>query len=430
MRTTRFTRHGAAAAAAAGSAALLLAACGGGSDGAGPDEEIELRLAWWGEAERAAATQEAIDAFTAEHPNISVVPESGDFEPYFDKLATQTAAGDAPDVFALGGAYPLEYGANGALLDLGSLPDDLDMSAFDEAETTNATVDGTVYGAPTGGNAIALIANTALFDEAGIEVPQDTADMTWDEFADLATDLSRELPEDTYGFEMRVNDILGVYAGQRDGGIYTWEGTLGVDAATLTEFWEMERGLITSGAQPDAETTVEFEAQSPELTLMGTGRAAMTFGYSNLLGTYEEASGDDLVLLTVPGESEFTKPGTTVLPSQFWAIGARTEHPEAAAMLVDWLVNSPEAASSILADRGLSFNDDVVAAIEQDLSESDQEVAAFQSTVEAEPAPPQPEGGSILNDTTTRLNQDVMFERATPEDAAQAFVDELSAALE
>ncbi|MEV0890076.1 extracellular solute-binding protein [Promicromonospora sp. MEB111] len=426
--------------AAGATLTLLTAGCavdpaGAGGGGGGeydPDEEVTLRLSWWGEADRNATTDDVVADFMTEHPNITVETEPSDFESYFDKIATSTAASDAPDVMALGGAYPLEYGAKGALVDLGTLGEQLDMSAFNEAALSGATYEDAVYGAPTGGNAIGLLANPRIFEEAGVELPDDET-WTWDEFADLAAEISDEHPDDdTYGFEMQVTDILGSYAGQRGTGIYDWDGQLAVDTDTLVDFWDLELGLVESGAQPSAEVTTEFQGQSPELTLMGTGKAAMGFVYSNLLGTYADASGDDLVLLKIPGEQEFEHPGVTVLPSQYWAVSSQSEHPEASALLVDYLVNSPEAGSKILADRGLPFNTEVFSAIEGDLSPKDAESGAYVQEIgeTAEPAPPQPEGGSILNDTTILYDSEVLFGTMTPQEAAEAWTADMSAALE
>lgn len=425
--------------AAGATLTLLTAGCavdpagaGGGGGEYDPDEKVTLRMSWWGEADRNATTDEVVAGFTAEHPNITVETEPSDFESYFDKIATSTAASDAPDVMALGGAYPLEYGAKGALVDLGTLGEQLDMSAFNEAALSGATYEDAVYGAPTGGNAIGLLANPRIFEEAGVELPDDET-WTWDEFAELAAEISDQHPDDgTYGFEMQVTDILGSYAGQRGTGIYDWDGQLAVDTATLVDFWDLEQGLVESGAQPSAEVTTEFQGQSPELTLMGTGKAAMGFIYSNLLGTYADASGDDLVLLKIPGEQEFDHPGVTVLPSQYWAVSSQSEHPEAAALLVDYLVNSPEAGAKILADRGLPFNTEVFSAIEGDLSPKDAESGAYVQEIgeTAEPAPPQPEGGSILNDTTILYDSEVLFGTMTPQEAAEAWTADMSAALE
>src|SRR5699024_9905205 len=61
--------------------------------------------------ERAATTEQVIDLFLEKNPEVTISAEPGDISGYFDKLATSVAAGDAPDVMTMGGAYPAEYSA-------------------------------------------------------------------------------------------------------------------------------------------------------------------------------------------------------------------------------------------------------------------------------------------------------------------------------
>ncbi|WP_164545214.1 ABC transporter substrate-binding protein [Antribacter gilvus] len=421
-------------AAAVVTVAALLAACGGAAEepaDEGSPEAVTLKLTWWGSDARTAIMNDVIASFQEEYPHITVQGEPSDFDSYFDKVATATAAGDAPDVLCLGGAYPQEYGAAGALLDLNSVPEVLDTSAFAESTLVSSTVDGTVYGLPTGGNAIGVIANTRIFSEAGVELPDDES-WTWEDFTDLATEISEKHPDaETYGVEMRIQDILGVYAGQRGDGLYDWDGNLAVEKDTLVDFWTMETGLIASGAQPSAEKTVELQNVGPELTLIGTGKAGMSFAYSNLLGTYATSSGDELVILKVPGENQYDHPGATVLPSQYWGISSQSEHPEESALLVDYLVNDVEAGKLILADRGLPFNAEVYEGIKDLLDPASAAAGEYvtEVTETTEPAPPQPAGGSGLNDTTQRFEQQVIFGQLSPEEAADQWIAEMEAAL-
>ena len=63
--------------ATAVSFAVALASCSGGSGGSGDDGgDIELTFQWWGNDERAALTEEAIDLFEQNNPGITV---SGSF---------------------------------------------------------------------------------------------------------------------------------------------------------------------------------------------------------------------------------------------------------------------------------------------------------------------------------------------------------------
>jgi multiple sugar transport system substrate-binding protein len=120
-----------------------------------------------------------------------------------------------------------------------------------------------------------------------------------------------------------------------------------------------------------------------------------------------------------------------VLPSQFWAIAAETKHPEASAMLVNWLLNEPEPAKTILANRGLQFNPDILAVVKPLLAPADAQAAEYLEKVleVGVVAPPQPAGGGILNELSQRIESDILFGKSSIADGSKQWVDELTAAL-
>lgn len=330
-----------------------------------------------------------------------------------------------------GGAYPREYSDRGALLDLKTVSDDLKLSKFPTSTLSAAKFNGTVYGVPTGGNAIGMIVNPKVFEAAGVKLP-DTEKWTWEQFVTLAEQIQDKSPKGTVGFEPRINDTLGMWAGQRGTPIFDSKGELGVSTATIQDYFEMEKSLLNKG-MPSAEIIQEEATAPPEQTLMGQGKAAMTISYSNLLGAYSEASGIDLKLVSVPGETQYEQPGTTVLPSQYYAISAKSAHAEAAAKLVDYLVNSPAASKKILDDRGLPFNSQVQAAITPKLDTAGKENARYVTQVAqngAPAAPDPPAGGSAMNDISSKLDADVLFDRKSPADAAKEWIAQMKQALE
>lgn len=417
-------------------ATLALAGCAGDSGGEAtptggfdPEKEIELHIAWWGNDERAAIMAEAIDLFEEKYPNITVVEEPvGAPDDLFNRLATDFASGTAPDVFALGGAKPQEYGAAGALLDLSTVTEYLPTDKYANFTLTNAIVDDTLYGLPTGGNAIGVLINPAIFEAAGVDVPDEN--WTWEDFVEIADEISANAGDGIVGLDLRIQDVLGTYVAQyTDTGIYDWEGNLAVDADTIQQWYEMEQALVEGGGLPDPSVIVEHWNVTPDLTLFGTGKAGMSFSYSNQIGAYQAGAGSDVVIITPPSSTSVS--GVAVLPSQFWAIASESENPEAAALLVDWLLNQPEAAEIILANRGLPFNPDTLAVVEPLLAPADAQAAEYLATVleVGVVAPPQPAGGSILNELSQRIESDILFGNSSAADGAQQWVDELSASL-
>lgn len=433
------TRRSRAVVGTVAAATLILTGCFGGGGGGGveydPDEEIELEISWWGDDDRARLFAEVIDLFEDEYPNITVVETPvGAPDDLFNRLATDFAGGGdtAPDVFALGGAKPQEYGELGALLDLSTVSDRLDTSKYPEFSLTSALVDDTLYGLPTGGNATAAFVNTDLFEQAGVAAP--AAGWTWDDLVEAAAavgnaGLTNAEGNPVYGLDLRIQDILGTYAAQlSDVGMYDWDGSLGVDAAQIASWYELEARLLEAGALPDPSIVTANWQLPPDQQPFTLGQAAITFGYTNLMTAYSAAGNVEMLL--PPTDTDLS--GIALLPSAFWSINAATEHPEAAAMLLDWFLHEPAAAELILDTRGVPFNPDTLAVVEPLLAPADAQAAEYLGTVleVGVVGPPQPAGGSILNELSQRIESDILFGNTSAKDGAQQWVDELGAALE
>ena len=415
------------------SAAALLAVtagCSSPSSNKAEDGPVEIRFSWWGNAGRAELTNKAIAEFEAANPNIKVKPEYGDISGYFDKLATQMAANDAPDVITMGGAYPAEYANRGALLDLTKVQGSLDLSKIDQGALENGQVKGKQYGVSTGANALAIVANPAVFDAAGVPLPDDGS-WTWDDFARIAGDITAKSPKGTYGTAtVLTHDSLDAFARQRGESLYTQDGQLGLGKKTVQDYFDYSLKLSESGAAPSASETVEKLNVSTEQTLMGMGKAGMMLTWSNSLTALSKASGAELKLLKLPGEKP--TPGIWLQSSQFYTISARSKHTDAAAKLVNFLVNNQAAARIIQSDRGIPGNSEMRAAIQDKLTPQGKVEAEYIDQIgkmDFAPTYIGPTGSTAVSEITARINTDVLFKRLTPEKAADQWLSESKAAI-
>jgi multiple sugar transport system substrate-binding protein len=431
---TRITRPHRAK-AALGSALVAVLFLAGCSTSAGTEDSADgkatIEMSWWGDDKRAALFAEVIDQFEAANPNITVKQTPvGAPDDLFNRLATDFGGGGqtAPDVFALGGAKPQEYGSVGALLDLSTVADTVQVDKYPDFSTTSATVDGKLYGLPTGGNATAAFVNVDLFKAAGVDIPDES--WSWDDLIAAANaigakGLTTASGAPVYGLDLRIQDIIGTYAAQvSEFGIYDFDGKLNVDADDIAGLYEKEVELQKGGGLPDPSVITAGWALPPDQQLYTLGQAAITFGYSNLVGTYG-AAGETLIL---PPPTDSDTSGVALLPSAYWAINANTKHPEAAAKLVDWFLNEPSAAELIKDTRGVPFNPDTLAVVTPLLDGPGQEAAAYVQTVldSGTVAPPQPNGGANMNKYSQDAEAEVLFGRQTPAEAAEAWVENLS----
>jgi len=172
------------------------AATGSGSgstsnNSGGAQEQIELRMTWWGGQARHDRTLQVIELYESRNPHVKILPEYSGFDGYFDKLSTQFAAGNAPDIIQYGGNLN-DYVARGVVLPLddyvGSV---IDLSKHSQSMIDAATFDGKFYGVTLGTNAFGVLINKTLFEEAGVPLP--SRDWTWEDFAEISLQLSQKL---------------------------------------------------------------------------------------------------------------------------------------------------------------------------------------------------------------------------------------------
>ncbi len=122
--------------------------------------------------EQIAAQDAVVDAFNSSQDDITLIVEYVDNSTASDVLATQIAAGNAPDII---GPVGLE-GSNafaGQYADLAPLVEaaGFDLSAYGDSAGVYRTAEGALEGIPFATFPSALWYNTELFDEAGIPYP-------------------------------------------------------------------------------------------------------------------------------------------------------------------------------------------------------------------------------------------------------------------
>ncbi|WP_432537008.1 ABC transporter substrate-binding protein [Kineococcus arenarius] len=432
--TTRspLTRRAFGAGLAGTAATAGLAACGGGGGSETAEDGAALRFTWWGSDARHETTEKALDAFRAEHPDITVSGEFTEWSGYWDRLATTVAANDAPDVIQMDVSQLRSYADRGALLDLADT--DVDTSGIpSDTLDTGRTADG-LFAVPVGVNSHVVVANPALFEAAGVPLPDDST-WTWQEAADIALRISQSGQPNVFGWQTMGLDeaSLQLWISQLGGGYYG-EGTeVELDPAQVASWWEHNLGLIQAGAA--APATVAVERQSAGLSQSGTATntAAMAVWWANQVTALSSAAGQEMVLLRPPLQEPGGSPGVFYKASMFWSISSRSENPEAAATLVDWLTNSPEAAEILLTERGIPSDPELREQITPLLQPSDAQSVEYVESLEdvVVPAPPAaPPGANTLQDLVLRYGSEVLFGRQAPQAAAEAMIAELQSSVD
>lgn len=410
---------------ATAAAALTATGCGKKSESGAGGGATTLRFTWWGNDARTAATTKVIEAFKTEAPTITVKPENGEWSSYWDKLATQVAANDAPDIIQMDEKYIREYGGRGALLDLSKYG--LDTSKFIEGTVDPGKTDDGLVGINAGVNAPVILANQTVFKKAGIELPDDKT-WTWESFQKLASELTAKLPSGSFGAGATNDASFGVWLRQRGKGLFTADG-LGYEPADLAEWFDFNLALVESKSTPGAELQTEEATKALDQSALAVGKLAMGMVWSNQISAFDNASGEDLKILRYPSSTGKTADVKLwYKASMFWSASSRTKNPEDAVKFINFLCNSLTAGEAMLTERGVPANADVRAGIAGKLNASDKKVVAFLDEIKPElgEAPNLPPiGGGKMADIVTRYMQEVLFKRMPSMDAANKCIEEV-----
>ena len=268
-------------------------------------EEITISIYNWGDANDIEANNKAIARFNEKYPNVKVIDQyqekSITWANYITKLLAQIAAGDAPDIclMAIEGVYQLlSYDIMMPLNDF--IENDPaaqeTLSDVHQSLIDGLSVNGESYFFPCHWNGMILYCNAAMFEEAGIELPD--TDWDWDDFLKTAQALTKgEGSSKVYGFDFFPHAIFM--------NLFTYSNgcsTLGPDLNTsnlndpkVIESYQFIHDLIWKhGVMPIPQVGVD-SAQNQI-----NGKVAMTITGHNTVGAYKAANFEDLYVTYFP----------------------------------------------------------------------------------------------------------------------------------
>jgi multiple sugar transport system substrate-binding protein len=314
-------------------AATALTACSSDDGDSSDGGEVTLSYGIWDAAQKPAMEQ-IVSEFHKDHPDINVKIQVTPWDDYWTKLQTAATGGSAPDVFWMTLAYFQYYADGGALLPLDDqiAEDGVDMSSFVPAIADGYKFDDKTYGMPKDVNAFGLFYNKLLFEDAGVQLPDDS--WTWDDVIEAAQDLT-DPAEGVYGIAAPEADEATWYltVPQAGGYVISEDGTeSGYDLPETIkgiEFWE--EMVNKYHVSPDLQQLTDTDP----LTMFTSGKVAMYYG----------GSWDPVAIADVPAAKAFTAvvPLPDDVTSNYYSNGlansifADTDHPEEAWEFVKFL---------------------------------------------------------------------------------------------
>jgi multiple sugar transport system substrate-binding protein len=353
--TTKTLR--AAALALVGALALTACGSGGGSDdGGGSGDGDTLTFMFRGGADEKAAYQAAIDKFT-EDTGVKVQMTVTDADQYATKLQAAVSGNKVPDVFYIEQANLQSYVASGVLLDITDQVEeagvDLDniweygVDSYRFDGTLQGTPEGRLYGLPKDVGPFAFGYNKTMLEAAGIPLPDPDVPLTFDEFRDVA----KQLTVDTDG----------------DGALDQWGTGLNVQ-------WNLQSMVWSNGGDWTNEDRTEVTVDTPEFAealqyfadLTNVDGVTPSASEAATLDTYQRWMAGEIGFFPVgpwdvsvyndldfeydliPWPAGSTGESATWVGSLGIGVSATSSNPDAAVQLATYLSADPDAQQTLV----------------------------------------------------------------------------------
>ncbi len=222
--------------------------------------------------------QEMADAFHKENPDITINIQVVPWDTLLQRLTTDIAGGQAPDISIIGTRWLVDFASQGIAEPVDSYLTPEFKSTFIDTFMSPGIIDGKIMGLPVAASARAMLVNTELFEKAGAKVPTN-----WDEFYEAAKKL-KALP-DTFAFGLQGKEIEAdayyYYSLWTHGGdILKADGSSGLDTPEALESVKLYKKMIDEGLTQPSPTNYSRENV---FNLFKQGKVGMIFTFPMLI---------------------------------------------------------------------------------------------------------------------------------------------------
>jgi multiple sugar transport system substrate-binding protein len=363
-------------AAALSTAALLLAGCSAGGGDGGSNGSTELNY-WLWDSNQQAGYQKCIDAFTEENPDISVKVTQYGWDDYWSTLTTGLVSGDGPDVFVGHLNYYPELASRNQILPIDDIVEsgDVDLSIYREGLADLwVNQEGVRFGIPKDYDTVAVFANQAMLDEAGVPLEElaaaewnPTDGGTYEQIIARLTVDENGVHGDEAGFDKENVAVYGLGLNGSGGGFGQTEWSMyafsngwqhsdenpwgtnwnyGDDEFIETIAWF--QSLAEKGYMPSQQIADSGIGQPDAY---GAGKYAMVTEGSWNTKTYVGFEGVETAIAPVPAGP--TGERASMFNGLADNIAANTEHPAEAKRLVAYL--GSQECQDVTAAEGIAF---------------------------------------------------------------------------
>lgn len=312
---------------------MALSACGGDGDNGGDAEANAWILTGGGWP----AIEEDFNSWNEANEDAQIDVEGIENDSYKGQIRTAVGSGEAPTLIMswTGGAL-LEYAEQDAIVDLTGETGDLEERVFDSV-WQNGQVDDSTYAVPLNDvQPVVMYYNQAVFDEAGVEIPE-----TWED-VEAAIETFNE--NDVAPFSLAGGSVWPAlmwlqYLTDRHGGEEAFqavvEGEEGAwDNESIIFALETMQDLGENGGFIETYNSVTAD-QNEDAQLLADGQAAMLLQGSWVYATINQdfpefAESGDFGFTSFPTLEEGEGDPSNIVgnPANFWSVSADASEEE------------------------------------------------------------------------------------------------------
>lgn len=319
-------------------------------------QAADLRMSWWGGDSRHAATQEALKVCGAKHGH-TINPEFTGWSGHYEKLTTQIAGGTEADIMQVNWPWLSIYSTDGnGLANLAELGDIIDLSNWDGEQLQAGTMNRKLNGLPISTTGRLFAFNKTTWEKAGLDLPK-----TWDDLLAAGPIFKEKLGDDYYPFEASRLDaalIVTLYGTQATGKAlinpetskFDWSKD---DLVRAIEFYQtlVDNHVLMSWKEVAAAGNIALH-ENPN---WASGKIGGTYQWDS---TYFKISdpmdeGQELTYVDLLSQEGQQTPGIYRKASMVFSISANSPNKEAAAQIVNCLLNEEEGVAALGSTRGV-----------------------------------------------------------------------------
>ncbi|MFC4145984.1 ABC transporter substrate-binding protein [Micromonospora mangrovi] len=394
------------------------------------DGPIELSVFWWGGTRRAEATEKALRLYSQQNPRVSFRVTWQNLTGYYDRIATQAAGGNAPDLFQIDDTLLTEYAQRQIALDLTDYVADnrLDLRGLPPGLARYGQVAERTVGVAAAQTAAALVWNRDLVRR--LNVPEPHTGMSWRDYVEWAGRVTRASGGRVAGTMDPSGDYRAFWLWLRGQGGELYQGRqLGFSSAALLDWFEFWQVARSRRATPSAALVEQADSGDLTRQLVVTGHTAASFAWSHQLPELQRYTDDELAVSSFPGTPVAQWPRA----SMYWAGFRGTRHPGVVVDVLNFLTTNVAAGRILGFERGLNASVPVRKFVQEGVTDLAQKrVAALGTALDdlLGPAPtPPPKGHAKVRTLLIAAAESIRSGRSGARAATSRFMAQANAAL-